>query len=381
MLTFTRTRLAIAMILLAPTATAVAQSPDPQGVDPNSPNPLVGLSWFVEKTSWAPQYKQYRRYVRRGRKGSAALVRKIALQPQFKWFGRWNEGEAGGTTGVVREYLARVQKDQPGSVPQLAILRHQGTKCHKRYKAGGAAQDARTRKWYRDFASAVGNARVVIGFEPDSLGTLECLVKERRSARLRTMSYGIDVLSKLPNATIYLEAGASDWESAQRTAKQLRSIGIHKVRGFMLNVTHYDWTARNIRHGLDISSRVGGKPFIISTSFNGRGPVHYKRWINRSKNIWRIANVWCHPRNRGLGIPPTTHTHHPKVDAYLYVGRPGFSGGSCNGGPLPVGSWFKSRALMFGRYATNWIRPAKGTHYGFRKHRRAAFFAGDQYRR
>jgi hypothetical protein len=34
------------------------------------------------------------------------------------------------------------------------------------------------------------------------------------------------------------------------------------------------------------------------------------------------------------------------------------------GGPLPVGSWFEERALMFGRYATDWIRPPRGTRYG-----------------
>jgi endoglucanase len=153
------------------------------------------------------------------------------------------------------------------------------------------------------------------------------------------------------------------------------------VRGFMLNVTHYDWTANNIRHGLSISRRVGGKPFIISTSFNGRGPVHYRRWVNRRKNIWRTVNVWCHPLKRGLGPAPTTATANPKVDAYFYIGRPGFSGGSCNGGPLPVGSWWADRALMFGRYATNWIRPPKGTRNGLPGRPSAKSLAGDQYRR
>jgi endoglucanase len=178
------------------------------------------------------------------------------------------------------------------------------------------------------------------------------------------MRYGIDVLSKLPNATIYIEAGASDWESAKRTAKQLRYVGISKVRGFMLNVTHYDWTAANIEHGLDISRRVGGKPFIISTSFNGRGPVHIRHWIDRSRHLWRRLNVWCHPLMRGTGPTPTTATAHPKVDAYMWIGRPGYSGGGCNGGPLPVGTWWPERALMFSSYATDWLRPPHGTVNG-----------------
>ena len=43
------------------------------------------------------------------------------------------------------------------------------------------------------------------------------------SDRYRLLAYGVDVLSKLPNATVYIEAGASDWEPARRTARQLRA--------------------------------------------------------------------------------------------------------------------------------------------------------------
>jgi len=247
-------------------------------------------------------------------------------------------------------------------VPLMVVMRHQGKRCDpKRYAGGGRREDARSRRWYRRFARAVGNRRVIIGFEPDSLGTIDCLKRSRRFARLKLLRYGVKVLSKLPNATIYLEGGASDWEPARRTAWQLRYIGIHRVRGFMLNVTHYAWTRDNIRHGLQISRRTGGKPFIISTAFNGRGPVHYRTRVNGRR---RRINVWCHPLKRGLGPAPTTQTHHRKVDAYMWLGRPGFSGGSCNGGPLPVGTFWPRRALMLGRWATNWIGPPAGTRNG-----------------
>ena len=135
----------------------------------------------------------------------------------------------------------------------------------------------------------------MIAFEPDSLGTIDCHARSRRDDRVRLLRYGVDALSRLPNATIYLEAGASDWEPARRTAKQLRAIGIAKVRGFMLNATHYDWTRNNIRHGLEISRLTGGKHFVINTAENGRGPIHY-----RLANGRRIT-VWCNPPLRGLG--------------------------------------------------------------------------------
>ena len=111
-----------------------------------------------------------------------------------------------------------------------------------------------------DLARVIGDDRVVIAFEPDSLGTIDCLTASRRDDRLRLLAYGVNVLSKLPNATIYVEAGASDREPPNRTAKQLRAIGIAKVRGFMLNATHYDWTAANIEHGLGLSRRVVASP-------------------------------------------------------------------------------------------------------------------------
>ena len=368
------------MAVLVPSL-ASAQTVDPRGADPVSPNPLVGLPWFVDKT-WAPQYIQYAKYRRRGQDGSAALLGRIALQPQFKWFGRWNENDKGGTYGAARNYVDRVREEQPGSVPQIIVMRHQGKACHSRYTAGGAAEDARTRRWYDQFAAGIGDARVVIGFEPDSLGTLDCLAFARRKARLDTLRYGVDVFSKLPNATLYLEAGASDWEAAARTAKQLNYIGIAKVRGFMLNVTHKDWTAANIKHGVEISRLTGGKHFIVNTSENGRGPVHYRRWISRKDpKIWRRINVWCHAQKRGLGPAPTTSTLRPDVvDAYLYINRPGYSAGSCNGGPLPIGSWWADRALDLARHATEWVREPRGFSLGWpRGQYTIRQLAGDQY--
>jgi endoglucanase len=335
---------------------------DPRGVDSSSPNPLVGTRYFVDRME--PAYLSWRKWMRSGETAKAESMWKLAREPRFRWFGAFTQPRM---QKKVRGFLDRVQCDQPGSVPLMAVLRHLGNECTGRYLAGGAAEDRRTMKWYDDFAEVVGDARVVIAFEPDSLGTVDCLAPHRRDDRLRVLAYGVDVLSKLPNATIYLEAGASDWESAERTAKQLRKIGIHKVRGFMLNVTHHDWTRNNIRHGLELSRRVGGKPFIISTSYNGRGPLHYRRYINRAQNMWRRVNVWCHPGLRGLGTPPTTATSHPLVDAYMYVNRPGYSAGSCNGGPLPVGTWWADRALMYTQYATNWEAPPPGTTHGHHK--------------
>ena len=354
-------------------APPVSNGLDARAPAAGAPNPLNGLRFFVDPTE--PAYQKFESFSRQGRDREATLMWKIAGQPRFRWFGRFTRPNM---RKKIRDYLNCVQALQPGAVPLMTVMRHQGKKCGGDYDGGGAAEDARTRDWYDAFAEEVGDARVVIAFEPDSLGTIDCLGRRHRSARMRLLRYGVDRLSRMPNATIYLEAGASDWEPAKRTAWQLRYIGIHKVRGFMLNVTHYDWTGHNIRHGLKISRRTGGKHFIINTASSGRGPVHVRKRFGHG--VYRTLNVWCHPLKRGLGPSPSTRTAHPKVDAYAWISRPGFSSGSCNGGPLPVGSFWTDRALMFATHATNWLRPPRGTrngHYG-RQSAHALGYCGDR---
>jgi endoglucanase len=332
------------LVLLLLLAAAV-----PAGAAAQEPNPLEGVKLYVDQDS--PSWQQWQAYQRAGDTRKADLIWKIAREPRALWLGRFTRPNF---RVKVRRLIdpARAQ----GAVPIFTVLRAQATGCRPGYDGGGPAEDARTRAWYDDLAGAIGNDRVVIAFEPDSLGTIDCLTPSRRDDRLRLLRYGVTALSRLPNATVYLEAGASDWEPARRTAKQLRAIGIAKVRGFMLNATHYDWTSANIRHGLQISRLTGGKPFIINTAENGRGPVHYRR------NGRRI-NVWCNPGLRGLGPAPTTATSHPKVDAYLWINRPGFAQ-LCQGRSL---AWHVPRALTYARFATNWESPPRGTRFGHAK--------------
>ncbi len=328
--------------LLGGGASAPAQSSDS--------NPLAGVRLFVDRDS--PSWDQWRAYVRSGQSRNAALVWKIAREPRALWLGRFTRPNF---HVKVRRLIDAAVAD--GSVPVFTVLRAQSTGCSPSYDGGGPAEDARTRAWYDDLARAIGNDRVVIAFEPDSLGTIDCHARSRRDDRIRLLRHGVDALAALPNTTIYIEAGASDWEPARRTANQLRAVGIAKVRGFMLNATHQDWTRANILHGLEISRLTGGKHFVINTAENGRGPVHYRNARGR-----RIT-VWCNPPRRGLGPPPTTNTANPMVDAYLWINRPGYAQ-SCQGRAI---AWYAPRALSYARYATTWESPPKGTRFGFRR--------------
>ena len=313
----------------------------------DGPNPLAGVKMYSDPQS--PAMKSWRYLQRKGRTQQADLIWKIAREPRSVWVGRFTRPKF---HFKVRRIIDSAKSQ--GAVPVMAVLRAESTQCGPTYTAGGQAADRRVRKWYRGLARAIGGDRVVIAFEPDSVGTIDCLARSRRDDRIQLLRYGVDVLSQLPNATVYLEGGASDWEPAARTARKLRRIGIAKVRGFMLNVTHYDWTMNNVRHGLELSRRLGGKHFVINTAQNGRGPVHYK-----AANGRRI-NIWCSPKKRGLGPVPTTATAHPLVDAYLWLNRPGYAQ-SCAGRKI---DWFLPRALTLARYATDWVGPPRGTRFG-----------------
>jgi endoglucanase len=333
-----------AALLVAGASGAPAQSPDS--------NPLAGVRFYVDPDT--PAWEQWRAYERTGQQDKADLIWKIAREPRALWLGRFTRPNF---HFKVRRRIDAAIAD--GSVPIFTVLRAQSTGCGPGYDGGGSAEDERTRAWYDDLVRAIGNDRVVIAFEPDSLGTIDCHAPSRRDDRIRLLRYGVTALSSLPNATIYIEATASDWEPAKRVAKMLRAVGVAKVRGFMLNATHYDWTANNIRFGLEVSRLTGGKHFVINTAENGRGPIHY-----RLPNGRRI-NVWCNPGLRGLGIPPTTNTSTPMADAYLWINRPGFAQ-SCQHRPI---AWYPARALTYARWATDWERPPAGTKYGhFKRH-------------
>ena len=241
-------RFRILLLVVPLVAAALAAGPlgDSAPRAQTSANPLAGLRFYVQQDS--PSYQQWQAYRRAGQTRKADLIWKIAREPRALWLGRFTRPNF---RVKVRRLIDPARAE--GTVPIFTVLRAQATSCGPGYTGGGPAEDARTRAWYDDLAAAIGNDRVVIAFEPDSLGTIDCLARSSRDDRLRLLRYGVTALSKLPNATIYLEAGASDWEAASRTAKQLRAIGIAKVQGFLLNATHYDWTKANTQHGLDIS--------------------------------------------------------------------------------------------------------------------------------
>ena len=111
------------------------------------PTRWSGTKWFVDRME--PAYHQWARWKRAGKDGDADAIWRLAREPRFRWFGRFTSPHM---QKKVRGFLDRVQCDQPGAVPLMVVMRHQGRACRPDYLAGGRAEDRRTMKWYDQFA-------------------------------------------------------------------------------------------------------------------------------------------------------------------------------------------------------------------------------------
>jgi endoglucanase len=309
---------------------ALAASTNPLELTPAPPagNPLVGARWFVDHSDDAQRQMRYWR--RTGHADWAGIIATLADEPQTAHFGSFT-----ANVGVdVRAYLRSVRR---GTVPILATydLPHLG--CT--HKSDTPAQSLAFRGWIHAFAGAIGRHRAVVFLEEDALITIGCLSHAGLAVRMSELAYATQVLGDLPHTVTYLDAGAADGDpSPRRIAHLLGLAGVANIRGFFLNCTHFDWTSHELQYGNRVA-RILHTHFVVSTSENGRGPLHPP---DRRKNG---NEVLCNPPGRGLGPPPTTDTGDELADAFMWIGIPGRSGGECHPGDPPNGHWFPAYAL------------------------------------
>jgi hypothetical protein len=150
------------------------------------------------------------------------------------------------------------------------------------------------------------------------------------------------MLSALPNTSVYIDAGAADWnrDDPQKAVRMLFPMGIRWARGFALNSTHYDSTERQVRYAAEVSQALAkrgipGKYGVINTASNGKPFKGYKYNGPNFDNA-RACTSASDKHCVTLGIPPTVDVADPKwglnphdrrlaaryVDAYMWFGRP-----------------------------------------------------------
>ncbi len=289
-------------------------------VSSNGSNPFSGAKLWMNYNSDAR--KQANTW-RTSRPSDAAQIDKIAQSPDVVWLGGWY-------SDIYKDTKARMTEiKSQGALPVFIAYNIPNRDCGQ-YSAGGVSNASAYRTWIQNIANAIGSDKAVVVLEPDALTLTDCLSDSQKTERFNLIKDSVNILKSKGNIAVYIDAGHPGWITSSDMADRLNKSGISQANGFALNISNFITTGDNIGYGQDISSKTGGKHFIIDTGRNGVGPT--------------ADNQWCNPWGRALGIRPTANTGNSLVDAYLWIKGPGGSDGNCNGGPN-AGVWWADYAL------------------------------------
>lgn len=308
--------------------TAVGSAPPPP--PPASGSPLAGSTFFVNTENAAVAEEAKTR--KAGHIADADLLKKISTHAQGVWFADWS----GDPKTAVSDTINRAGN----TVPILVAYNIPGRDCSD-YSKGGAANAAAYATWIDGFAAGIGDAKVAVILEPDSLWMTALHRCPQIANNLASLDYAVKSLKKHPNAHVYIDAGTNGTAGVSVIAAALKTAGIYEADGFALNTSESFDSASTESRGHQISDALGGKVhFVIDTSRNGRG-----------QGDQSISQPWCNPEGLGLGKISTGNTGVDRVDAFLWIKQPGQSDGECNRNNPAAGQWFQERALEMAKNA------------------------------
>ena len=319
----------------APSATKPSNTGSVAGAGQNkaASQPASGNPWSVKDlyvnpaTDAARQAGQWAG----SRPADAAIMARIAAQPQALWVGGWTANVAGEVGAYVGQAAAT------GKMPVVVVYNIPMRDCGS-YSAGGAKTSAEYAAWVQSIVQAINGRPAVVILEPDALPQLtSCLDQAGQQERLKMLASAVASLKSRSGTYVYIDAGNSGWLSAAVMAPRLQQAGIAAADGFALNVSNFYTSKESASYGTTLSGLVGNKHFVIDTGRNGRGALS--------------GEAWCNPSGRALGMSPTAAPGlGPLVDAVLWIKTPGQSDGTCNGGPA-AGVWWPDYALGLARAA------------------------------
>jgi endoglucanase len=252
----------------------------------------------------------------------------LAAMPTAAWL---NPEEYGVTAVKARvDELAAEARAQSAALT-IVVYGLPGRDCGE-YSAGGLPPEE-YRAWTHQIGlglEAASDLPAIVVLEPDSLAQApQCGNVSDRVTQLRG---AVDELSG-SGASIYLDAGHSNWLPADEMAGLLRQAGVERVRGFATNVSNYNLLSDEVAYAHRLSELLDGAHAVIDTSRSGAGS----------------DGEWCNPPERRVGDAGGS-TGDDVVDVNLWIKAPGESDGECNGGPA-AGAWWPEAAVELTRDA------------------------------
>ncbi|MEV1011886.1 glycoside hydrolase family 6 protein [Streptomyces sp. NPDC049881] len=238
---------------------------------------------------------------------------RIAGQPQALWFSNY---EPGSVTADVSAITGAAE--QAGQVPVLVSYMIPNRDCGGA-SAGGAPSFPAYLEWTERFAAGLGDGPSVVVLEPDSLALTTCLGQAERAERFASLGAAADIIhAASPQARVYFDAGHSGWHAPGTIAAVLNEAGVTQhADGIYSNVSNYHTTQNETAFAEQVLAQLGDPDLraVIDTSRNGNGPD---------------GDAWCDPHGRLVGQNPTAATGSDRVDALLWIKRPGELDG-CDG--------------------------------------------------
>jgi endoglucanase len=281
------------------------------------PNPIANarLPFYVDPTNNALQYARSN-----PQDPNTQRIEREGEAPTATWFGDWNTD----VTTDVHAYVAAAATAH--ALPVLVVYNIPKRDCGG-YSSGGAHDEASYLKWVQEFSGGLSNEPAVIVLEPDAIAGADCLNNTERNSRYHMISKATQLIKSDTHAMVYIDAGNSQWQTADEMAKRLKLSGIANADGFSLNVSNYISTAENQRYGNQLSHKLKGMHYVIDSSRNGKEIT--------------LGSQWCNARNAALGSTPTTHTDDDTNDALLWIKIPWESGGKCGSDPAAGDSFWQ----------------------------------------
>jgi endoglucanase len=241
--------------------------------------------------------------LRSGDLADARLIVSMEAVPQAVWLtGETTAQAAQGASGALeadRQVERQVRKTLHAAawqraVPVLVAYNIPGRDCSQ-YSAGGAPSDSAYQQWIDSLARGLGNGKAVIILEPDALANLpsDCGAAYQTAhpeitdaTREADVAYAVGVLEKDPNASVYIDAGNSDWQSVGTIAQRLRAAEVQQAQGFFLNVSNYQYAANSVFYGTWVSDCIAYGTVVNPDDANLAADCPNQYWNGGPATSW-----------------------------------------------------------------------------------------------